>query len=137
VKKPSNLRNFIDSNPPIHYLVVRLLRWKGRNSPCVFCEIIASRAPERVLYRDDLVTAFRDAHPAASTHILIVPNRHIESLNDLTPGDESLCGHMLLVAQKLTRAENIHTNGYCLTINTGLHAGQTVFHLHLHLRSTA
>jgi len=89
-----------------------------------------------VLYRDDLVTAFRDAHPAASTHILIVPNRHIESLNDLTPGDESLGGHMLLVAQKLTRSENIE-GGYSLTINTGLQAGQTVFHLHLHLRSTA
>jgi len=136
VKKPSNLRTFIDSNPRIHTLVVRLLRWRGKNSPCVFCEIIAGRAPERVLYRDDLVTAFRDAHPAASTHILIVPNRHIESLNDLTPGDESLGGHMLLVAQKLTRSENIE-GGYSLTINTGLQAGQTVFHLHLHLRSTA
>jgi len=136
VKKPSNLRTFIDSNPRIHTLVVRLLRWRGKNSPCVFCEIIAGRAPKRVLYRDDLVTAFRDAHPAASTHILIVPNRHIESLNDLTPGDESLGGHMLLVAQKLTRSENIE-GGYSLTINTGLQAGQTVFHLHLHLRSTA
>lgn len=136
MKKPSNLRTFIDSNPRIHTLVVRLLRWRGKNSPCVFCEIIAGRAPERVLYRDDLVTAFRDAHPAASTHILIVPNRHIESLNDLTPGDESLGGHMLLVAQKLTRSENIE-GGYSLTINTGLQAGQTVFHLHLHLRSTA
>ena len=90
-----------------------------------------------MLYRDDLVTAFRDAHPAASTHILIVPNRHIESLNALLPEDEILCGHLLLVARELARAENIHTNGYNLAINTGLDAGQTVFHLHLHLKNSA
>jgi histidine triad (HIT) family protein len=88
-----------------------------------------------VLYRDDLVTAFWDAHPAASTHILIVPNRHIESLNTLLPGDEILAGHLLLVARELARAENIQATGYSLTINTGLDAGQTVFHLHLHLKS--
>ena len=88
-----------------------------------------------MLYRDDLVTAFRDAHPAASTHILIVPNRHIESLNALLPGDEILGGHLLLIARKLAQAENILAGGYSLTINTGLHAGQTVFHLHIHLKS--
>jgi histidine triad (HIT) family protein len=133
--KPSRLRIFIDSHPLVHYLVVRLLRWRGRNSACVFCEIIKGRAPERVLYRDDLVTAFRDAHPAASTHILVVPNRHIESLNDLLPEDENLCGHLMLVARELAHAEKIHTGGYSLIINTGLDAGQTVFHLHLHLKS--
>ena len=133
--RPSRLRSFIDSHPLVHYLVVRFLRWRGRNSPCVFCEIIKGRAPERVLYRDDLVTAFRDAHPAASTHILIVPNRHIESLNALLPGDEILGGHLLLIARKLAQAENILAGGYSLTINTGLHAGQTVFHLHIHLKS--
>jgi histidine triad (HIT) family protein len=90
-----------------------------------------------VLYHDDLVTVFRDAHPAASTHILIVPNRHIESLNDLLTEDEILCGHMLLVARELAGSENILAGGYSLTINTGLHAGQTVFHLHLHLKSNA
>jgi histidine triad (HIT) family protein len=90
-----------------------------------------------VLYRDDMVTAFWDAHPASSTHILIVPNRHIDSLNALLPGDEILGGHLLRVARDLARAENIHTTGYSLTINTGLDAGQTVFHLHLHLKSKA
>jgi histidine triad (HIT) family protein len=81
------------------------------------------------------VTAFRDAHPAATTHILIVPNRHIASLNDLVPEDENLGGHLLLVAAELARGEGIHQPGYNLMVNTGLHAGQTVFHLHLHLRS--
>ena len=88
-----------------------------------------------MLFRDELVTAFRDAHPATSTHILVVPNRHIESLNDLTPEDEFLCGHLLLVARQLARAEKIHTSGYSLIVNTGLDAGQTVFHLHMHLKS--
>jgi len=137
VMRPSRLRNFIDSHQLVHYLVVRLLRWRGRNTSCVFCEIIKGRASERVLYRDDLVTAFRDAHPAASTHILIVPNRHIESLNALLFEDEILGGHLLLVARELARSENILAGGYSLTINTGLHAGQTVFHLHMHLKSNA
>ena len=90
-----------------------------------------------MLYRDDLVTAFWDAHPAASTHILIVPNRHIDSLNALLPEDEILGGHLLLVARNLARAENILAQGYSLTINTGLDAGQTVFHLHMHLKNLA
>jgi histidine triad (HIT) family protein len=88
-----------------------------------------------VLYQDDLVTAFRDAHPAASTHILIVPNCHIESLNDLEPQDKILVGHMLLIAKKLAHQENLDSGEYNITINTGLNAGQTVFHLHLHLKS--
>ncbi len=133
--RPSRLRIFIDNHPLVHFLVVRSLRWRGRRSACVFCEIIKGGAPERVLFRDDLVTAFRDAHPAASTHILIVPNRHIESLNDLLPEDEILCGHLLMVARELAHVEKIHTSGYNLTINTGLDAGQTVFHLHMHLKS--
>jgi histidine triad (HIT) family protein len=89
-----------------------------------------------VLYRDELVTAFRDEHPAASTDILIVPNRHIASLNEISPGDQVLSGHMLLVARDLAQKERIALKGYTLSINTGLHAGQTVFHLHLHLKSS-
>jgi histidine triad (HIT) family protein len=135
VKKPSNLRIFIDRNPFIHFLVVRLLRFQGRYSSCIFCKIVQGGAPERVLYQDELVTAFRDAHPAASTHILIVPNRHIESLNDLEPTDELLGGHLILIARKLAWQENLEPGKYSIAINTGLYAGQTVFHLHLHLKS--
>ena len=135
MKKPSRLRIFIDGNRFVHFLVVRLLRWQGRHSPCIFCKIVAGGAPERVLYRDEMVTAFSDAHPAAPVHILVVPNRHIESLNDLKPGDESLAGHLFLVVQKIARQEKLMSAGYRMTINTGLYAGQTVFHLHLHLKS--
>jgi histidine triad (HIT) family protein len=105
-----------------------------RRSACVFCDIVNGGETGRVLYQDDLVTALWDAHPAASTHILIISNRHIESLNDLQPGDISLCGHLFTVAKKMADAENIADCGYQLMINTGFDAGQTVFHLHMHLR---
>ena len=103
----------------------------------MFCDIVTGGEPGRVLYQDDLVTAFWDSHPSAITHILIISNRHIESLNELQPGDISLCGHLFTVAKKMAYAENIADYGYQLMINTGYDAGQTVFHLHMHLRNMA
>lgn len=81
------------------------------------------------------MTTFRDAHPATSTHILIVPNRHIASLNGLTEEDQILAQRMFVVARQHASLEKIDHSGYRLTINTGLHAGQTVFHLHMHLQN--
>lgn len=133
--RPSSLRVFIDHHPAIHGVVIRWLRWRAKRSPCPFCDIVQGHAPGRLVYKDDLVTAFWDAHPSTSTHILVVPNRHIPSLNDLTPSDEALCGHMLLVARQLAREQQLLAGGYSLTTNTGLHAGQTVFHLHIHLKN--
>jgi histidine triad (HIT) family protein len=100
---------------------------------CIFCKIISGESPAQNLYRDDLVTAFRDIHPIAPTHILIVTNRHIDSVNELEPEDESLVGHMVMVAKQLATQEGIAERGYQLIINTGAHGGQSVFHLHLHL----
>lgn len=100
---------------------------------CIFCKIISGESPAKILHRDDLVTAFRDIHPIASTHLLIVTNRHIDSVNELEAEDESLVGHMLLVAKQLAAQAGIAERGYRLIINTGVHGGQTVFHLHLHL----
>jgi histidine triad (HIT) family protein len=100
---------------------------------CIFCDIVLGESPARIIYRDELVTAFRDIHPIASTHILIITNRHIDSANKLEPQDESLVGHMVLVAKQLAEQEGIAGPGYRLIINTGEHAGQSVFHLHLHL----
>ncbi|HEX7976862.1 MAG TPA: histidine triad nucleotide-binding protein [Anaerolineales bacterium] len=100
---------------------------------CAFCKIIAGEAPGQVLYRDELVTAFRDIHPAAPSHVLIVPNRHIASVNHLGPEDEPLMGHLLTVARELAQREGIERSGYRLIMNTGPNAGQAVFHLHLHL----
>ncbi len=100
---------------------------------CVFCKIISGEIPGEKLYDDDLVTAFRDIHPVAPTHILIVPNQHIASVNDLTKADERVTGRMLMAAQILAKQEGIAETGYRLIVNTGPHGGQEVFHLHLHL----
>jgi histidine triad (HIT) family protein len=100
---------------------------------CIFCKIISGESPAQLLHRDDLVTAFRDNRPMTSTHILIVTNRHIDSVNELEPEDEYLVGHMVMVAKQLATQEGIAEQGYRLIINTGAHGGQSVFHLHLHL----
>jgi histidine triad (HIT) family protein len=86
-----------------------------------------------MLYSDELATAFRDIHPAAPTHVLVVPNRHIASVNDLTPSDEGLIGHLFSVARLVAEQERIQHSGYRLIVNTGPNAGQAVFHLHLHV----
>ena len=100
---------------------------------CIFCQIISSEAKSTILYRDDLVTAFRDIHPIAATHILIVPNKHIESVNSIEPEDAPLLGHLFLVAKELAAREGVSEKGYRLMMNTGRDGGQTVLHLHLHL----
>jgi histidine triad (HIT) family protein len=100
---------------------------------CIFCRIISGEAPAKIIYRDDRVTAFRDIHPIARTHILIVPNRHISSINELETGDEMLLGHLVLVAKELSCQEGIAESGYRLIVNTGADGGQTVPHLHMHL----
>ena len=100
---------------------------------CVFCKIIAGEIPSTNVFRDEQVTAFRDLHPAAPTHILIVPNRHIDSVNLLTSEDEPLIGRLFTTAKQLAAQEGIAESGYRLVVNTNAHAGQTVFHIHLHL----
>jgi histidine triad (HIT) family protein len=100
---------------------------------CIFCKIIAGDIPSTSVYRDPQATAFRDIHPVAPTHVLIVPNRHIDSVNSLTTDDEQLIGHLFIIGKELARQEGLTENGYRLIMNTGPHAGQTVFHVHLHL----
>jgi histidine triad (HIT) family protein len=100
---------------------------------CLFCNIISNEAKATIVYRDEQVTAFRDMHPVAPVHILIVPNRHIESVGTLEVEDEQLVGHLFTVARKLAEEEGISKGGYRLITNTGANGGQTVFHLHLHL----
>ncbi|MFH1523712.1 MAG: histidine triad nucleotide-binding protein [Chloroflexota bacterium] len=101
--------------------------------PCIFCQIVSGESPAKIIHRDDLVTAFRDIHPIARTHLLIIPNRHIASVNELATGDESLVGHMVMVAKELAVQEGVAEDGYRLILNTGEHGGQTVPHIHLHL----
>jgi histidine triad (HIT) family protein len=100
---------------------------------CIFCQIVAGTAPSTMLYQDESVSAFLDIHPVAPTHILVVPNQHIASVNDLTEEDEVLVGHLFTIARRLARQQGIDQTGYRLIVNTGPHGGQVVFHLHLHL----
>jgi histidine triad (HIT) family protein len=100
---------------------------------CIFCKIVARQAPGEILYQDELVTAFRDIHPVAPTHLLIVPNRHLASVNQVEMGDEALLGRLFTTARKLAVQEGVEQTGYRLIVNNGAHAGQAVFHLHMHL----
>jgi len=100
---------------------------------CIFCKIVSGEIPSQKVYSDEWVTAFRDIHPVAPIHILIVPNKHIASVNEIEPQDETRMGHMLTVARKLAEEENISQAGYRLIVNSGPYAGQEVFHLHMHL----
>ena len=100
---------------------------------CIFCRILAGQAPANILYQDEQATAFRDIHPVAPTHLLVIPNQHIVSVNDLSEDHETLIGHLFTIARQLAHQEGIDQTGYRLIVNTGPNAGQAVFHLHLHL----
>jgi histidine triad (HIT) family protein len=100
---------------------------------CIFCNIVSGQAPAKIIYQDDEITAFQDIHPVAPTHILIVPNKHVSSVNDIQHKDEPLLGRLFTIARELAEKEGIDENGYRLIVNTGHHGGQVVYHLHMHL----
>jgi histidine triad (HIT) family protein len=99
---------------------------------CAFCRIARGEAPAHVVYQDEDVTAFRDRSPQAPTHVLIIPNCHIKSVNQTEHGDMGLLGRLLFVARQVAEKEGV-ADGYRLVINNGIQAGQSVFHLHVHL----
>lgn len=100
---------------------------------CIFCRIIEGKSPARFVHRDDLAVAFHDIRPVAPHHILIVPKKHVPSINQLQPDDSLLMGHLFLVARQLAEEYGIAQSGYRLIVNTGPDAGQAVFHIHMHL----
>lgn len=102
-------------------------------SDCLFCKIIAGEIPGTILYQDDNVVALKDINPQAPTHVLIVPRRHIATLSDLTPDDDALVGEMARRAAALAREYGFADRGYRTVFNTNSEAGQTVFHIHMHL----
>lgn len=99
----------------------------------IFSKIIRKEIPSEMVYQDELVTAFRDINPRRPTHVLIVPNKHIPSVNDITLEDEAAMGRMISVAQRIARDEKIDASGYRLIINCGEHGRQEVPHIHMHL----
>ncbi len=99
----------------------------------LFSKIIKREIPADILFQDDRVTAFRDINPQAPTHILIVPNKIIPTVNDIQEADENVLGHLFVVARQLAQQEGLAEDGYRLLVNCGRHANQEVFHLHMHL----
>ena len=99
----------------------------------LFSKIVNKEIPADIVYQDDRVTAFRDINPQAPTHILIVPNKVIPTVNDIEDSDEAIIGHLVLVAKRLAWEEGIADDGFRLLINCGRNANQEVFHLHMHL----
>ena len=100
---------------------------------CVFCRIIQREAPARIVFEDELLMVIEDLHPQAPVHLLVIPRKHLPSLKEAQPEDEPLLGHLFTVAAKLARERQLETKGYRTVINNGSWAGQSVFHLHVHL----
>jgi histidine triad (HIT) family protein len=100
---------------------------------CLFCKIIRREIPVSIVYEDDHVLAFDDINPQAPTHVLVVPKRHIETLNALEAGDDQIVGELARRAAAIAEGRGISASGYRTVFNTNRDAGQTVFHIHLHL----
>ena len=100
---------------------------------CLFCKIIGGEIPGSVVHQDDQLVALKDINPQAPLHVLIVPRRHIATLNDLSPADDALVGSMFRAAAELARQAGYADRGYRTVFNVNREAGQTVFHIHLHL----
>lgn len=99
----------------------------------IFSKIVQGEIPADIVYQDDQVTAFKDIRPQAPVHILIIPNKEIPTVNDLTADDEQMVGHLFIVAAKIAQAQGVAQDGYRLMVNCNRHGGQEVFHLHMHL----
>jgi histidine triad (HIT) family protein len=101
--------------------------------PTLFEKIVAGEIPATIVFKDERVTAFRDIRPQAPVHVLIVPNKPIPTVNDVSDDDERMLGHMFIVARDLAKQEGIAENGFRLIVNCNKHGGQEVYHLHMHL----
>jgi histidine triad (HIT) family protein len=100
---------------------------------CLFCKIAAGQIPATVVYQDDRLVAFKDVNPQAPMHVLVIPRRHIATLNDLADGDDALVGEMIRRAAALATEQGYGDRGYRTVFNCHADAGQTVFHIHLHV----
>ncbi|HVF56317.1 MAG TPA: histidine triad nucleotide-binding protein [Pyrinomonadaceae bacterium] len=100
---------------------------------CIFCKVVAGEISADVVYTDEGAIAFRDINPQAPVHVLVIPREHLASLDEAARGDEASLGRLLRVAARVANAEGLSEKGYRTVINTGAGAGQSVFHLHLHV----
>lgn len=102
-------------------------------SDCLFCKISAKKIPSKIFYEDEKMVAFEDINPQAPVHLLLIPRKHISGPLDLTPEDREEISHLFLTLPKLAREKGIAERGFRTVVNSGRDAGQTVFHLHIHL----
>ncbi len=100
---------------------------------CLFCNMVSGAIPCDKVYENEYLLAFRDIDPKAPTHILIIPKKHITTLNEINENDQDLLGELLLTAKKIAKDEGIDTSGYRTVFNCNSDGGQTVFHIHMHL----
>ena len=100
---------------------------------CIFCQIVKGAIPTKKVYEDEQVLAFDDINPQAQVHVLVIPKRHIVSLDDTQNSDAALLGQLMVVCAKMAKERGLAESGYRVVANTGRGAGQTVFHLHLHV----
>lgn len=104
---------------------------------CLFCKIVKKEIPSEITYQDDEVTVFKDINPAAPVHLLVIPNKHIESVRHLDEGDDLILGKLFSGAKKAAEDAGINESGYRLIINNGPDANQVIFHIHMHLMGGA
>ncbi len=102
-------------------------------SDCIFCKIIEGKIPSKKVHEDEDSFAFEDINPQAPTHVLVIPKRHVPTVSDLQPSDDALVGKLHRTAAKIAKERGIAAGGYRIVLNTNRDAGQTVFHVHLHL----
>jgi len=100
---------------------------------CLFCKIAAHKSPAEILYEDEDCLVFRDVRPQAPIHLLVIPRKHITSLNDDLENDKALLGHMTAIVGRMAKEQDIDGSGYRTVINTNAEAGQTIYHLHIHI----
>ncbi len=100
---------------------------------CIFCKIIAGDIPATIVHENEHVLAFRDVNPQAPTHVLVIPKKHISTINDIQTEDVAHVGYLYLAAAQVAKKEGIEEDGYRVVMNCNAAAGQTVFHIHLHL----
>ncbi len=102
-------------------------------SDCIFCKIVKREIPSEVVYENEFIFAFKDIHPKAPIHILVVPKKHISTFNDITSEDIPLYGEIIKAIQKITKDLNIADSGYRVLVNVNKDGGQVIYHLHVHI----
>ncbi|MBK8171032.1 MAG: histidine triad nucleotide-binding protein [Sandaracinaceae bacterium] len=100
---------------------------------CLFCDIATKKIPAKVVREDEYTIAFHDINPAAPTHVLVIPKKHLTSISDATEADAALLGHLMLAAKTVAQELGVQDGGYRIVLNTGTNGGQSVLHLHAHV----